>query len=543
MYPLLFLSYSRREVPFVNGLQCYLETSGYEVWLDYHDLVPGKPWLEQILHGISKTDIFLLVVSRASMGSENVDYEWKQALELNKRVILIIFEAVELPKELKACEWIDFRGSFKKAAAQLIAQIASPQAQKEVPPEKGFRAPKIVWITFAISIVVSICSIFTFWTIYVPYYLVPLPYKILKRDFSFSNVQASTVMLPFTLLWSFALFLPFDDVGHEWITLSIFLILLISIVAAPILLIAIKLDGMQRWGKPIASRPRFSKVARGKTKELEQQEFEPVTFTIDSAPEDQRYSRTIVRRLERHGHTYVPCKPSAEYGIVLLSAFKAESCLDPEKQVVYPIIIQKSRVVDPRLKRIQWIDFRRGIRNMRSFCLLFSQPEKMVKALGIVPPGRQTVTPRIVQWISYYLILMSILQFGSVAVLLPQSLLSTIPKIQILQVLAFIFIAISMLLYRSLINRQGKLNSIIYLGFSILFLGVLLFSQALIANSIYSNSSDSSLLAVTDFLLVLSSHMTFGIYFAIVLTYVLGLFAVIIGTIFFWNDLRRWIYH
>ncbi|MEM1252566.1 MAG: toll/interleukin-1 receptor domain-containing protein [Cyanobacteria bacterium P01_H01_bin.21] len=540
MYPFLFLSYSRREVPFVNGLQNHLEKSGYEVWLDYHDLVPGKPWLEQILHGISKTDIFLLVISRASMGSENVDYEWKQALALNKRIILIIFEAIELPEELKACEWIDFRGSFKKAATQLITQIASPQVQKNVPPEKGFKAPKIVWITFAISIVISICSIFAFWTLYIPYYLVPLPYKLLKREFSFSNVQASTLMLPFALFWSVALFLPLEDVGHGWVTSSIFFALLASVVAAPALLIAIRLDGVQRWGKPIASRPRFSRLARGKIQKLKQQKFAPVNFTIDAAPEDKRYSRAIIRRLEKHGHTYVPCKPSAEYGIVLLSAFKTESCLDPEKQVVYPIIIQKSEVTDLRLKRIQWIDFRRGIKNMRSFCLLFSQPEKMVKALGIVPPGRQIVTPRIIQWVSYYLVLMAILQFGSILILLPQSLLVTIPKIKILIVSALVFIVLSTLVYRSLVNRRGQFNSIARLWLSILFLGGLLFNQAGIVSAEHNHFTDSSV--ALDFMSGLSWNMTSGIYLAIFVVYLLGLPLTFLGTVLSWHDLRRWLY-
>ena len=540
MYPFLFLSYSRREVPFVNGLQNHLEKSGYEVWLDYHDLVPGKPWLEQILDGISKTDIFLLVVSQASMGSENVDYEWQQALTLKKRIILIIFEAVELPEPLKACEWIDFRSSFKTATTHLIAQIASPQEQDNAPPERGFKAPKIVWITVAISLVISICSIFTFWTIYVPYYLVPLPYKIIKRDFSFSNVQASTMMLPFTLFWSVALFSPFDNAGHGWITLSICLAMLASVVATPALLIAIRLNGIQRWGKPIAARPRFSKLAKGKIKNLKQQQLKPVTFTIDAAPEDKRYSRAIIRRLERYGHTYAPCKTSAEYGIVLLSTFKAESCLDPEKQVVYPIIIQKSQVTDPRLKRIQWIDFRRGIRNMKSFCLLFSQPEKMVKALGIVPPGRQTVTPRIIQWISYYLVLMAILQFGSIVILLPQSLLVTIPKIQILIVSAAVFIALSTLVYQSLVNRRGRFNSITSLWLSILFLGGLLFNQTGIVSAEYNHFTNSSV--ALDFMSGLSLNISSGIYLAIFVVYVLGLPLTFLGTVLSWHDLRRWLY-
>ena len=177
---------------------------------------------------------------------------------------------------------------------------------------------------------------------------------------------------------------------------------------------------------------------------------------------------------------------------------------------------------------------------------LFSQPEKMVKALGIVPPGEQTVTPRIIQWFGYYLILMSILQFGAAAVLLHQSILNSIPSIQILLVLACIFITVSRLLYQSLIHRKGKLNSILYLWLSILFLGGLILSQTGISGTLIPDSEGNNfgglVFTSIDFLLRLSSHMTFGIYIAILAAYIVGLFLTVIGTIFSWNDLRRWLY-
>lgn len=537
MHPPLFLSYSRREVPFVNGLQGHLENSGYEVWLDYHDIIPGSPWLEQIFQGIAKAEIFLLVISQASMASQNVEAEWQKAVALKKRIILIIFEAVELPEPLKRCEWIDFRSSFKTAAATLIAQIANPQVQNEAPPENGFKAPKIVWTTFAISIIISICSIFSFWTVYVPYYLVPLPYKILKRDFSFSNVQTSSVLLPFTLFWSFGFFISFDGTDHEWLSTLFFLVFLVGTLISPIFLILIRLKSIQQWGKPIASRPKFSKLYRPKKEELK-----PITFTIDSAPEDKRYARAIVRNLERHGHHYIVPEKAADVGIVLLSSFKTDSHLDPEKQIVYPVILQKTSVADPRLKRIQWIDFRRGTKNMKSFCFLLSQPEKMVKALGIVPPGRQTVLPKIIQGTSYYLLLMCVFQLGSILTLLPQSLIVSIPNIQFLIFSASIFIAISMLMHQSLITRKGFFNSIAYLWLSLLFLGGLVLTQFVMTAGAYTGNSDQVPSSMPEIMLGFSSNMTFSIHFAIAIIYALGLALVFFGTILSWQDLRRWLY-
>src|SRR5688572_26703919 len=107
----VFISYSRREAPFVDVLLDALEDRGIEVWLDYHCLVPGKAWLEQILSGIDAAEVVLLVVSKASMASKNVEFEYMDALKKKKRLLLIIFEAAPLPSALQSCEWLDFRGS------------------------------------------------------------------------------------------------------------------------------------------------------------------------------------------------------------------------------------------------------------------------------------------------------------------------------------------------------------------------------------------------------------------------------------------------
>src|ERR1044071_9096624 len=134
----VFISYSRRESPFVDVLLGVLEDEGLEVWVDYHSLVPAKPWLDQILKGIRQADVFLLVVSKDSMLSENVRSEYQYALEQRKRIILIIFEAASLPSTLQHCEWIDFHRSFSKKKKELLLHLDHP-AQHSTPPQAGFK--------------------------------------------------------------------------------------------------------------------------------------------------------------------------------------------------------------------------------------------------------------------------------------------------------------------------------------------------------------------------------------------------------------------
>ena len=61
MKPSVFMSYSRREVPFVNNLVDDLENNDYDIWLDYRSMIPGTPWAEQINKGIEDSEVIILV--------------------------------------------------------------------------------------------------------------------------------------------------------------------------------------------------------------------------------------------------------------------------------------------------------------------------------------------------------------------------------------------------------------------------------------------------------------------------------------------------
>ena len=210
MKPNVFISYSRREVSFANSLVDDLEDRDYKVWLDYRDLVPGTTWADQIDKGIAVSDVIVLVVSKASMASEYVEMEWKEVLKQKKRVILAIFEAVDLPDELECLEWVDFRGSYKKALTELIRQINQAEEEEHRAPETGFKIPFVVWLAICLSGFVALFSLGAFWTIFIPLLLIPLPIQILRRNFKFTQVQSMLIMLPFALLMT-TLFVSDED--------------------------------------------------------------------------------------------------------------------------------------------------------------------------------------------------------------------------------------------------------------------------------------------------------------------------------------------
>ena len=70
--PNLFISYSRQCIGFVDDLAHKLQKQGFNLWMDYLNLVPGRPWAEQIEKGLQEADLLLLVVSPESASSHSV---------------------------------------------------------------------------------------------------------------------------------------------------------------------------------------------------------------------------------------------------------------------------------------------------------------------------------------------------------------------------------------------------------------------------------------------------------------------------------------
>jgi hypothetical protein len=514
----IFLSYCRREAPFADSLLDALEDDQFKVWMDYHSLVPGRPWDEQINKGIAEAEIMLVVTSKESLQSKYVKAEWLKALELKKRIILVLFETVDLPPELEVYEWVDFRSSFKKGLKALKERLSQAAPVKPVtsPPQKGFKAPPLVWLSFILSLGSALLSLPVLWTLYIPYHLIPLPYRILKRDFNIFHVQASLVMLPFALL-----FLAFSYAESAQMDYLLTLIG-IALLLAPILIFLLRSAGMQRWGKPIASLPRFANLY---TPQIENPQ--PVKFVIEYAPQDKKYAETIISTLKRYGHTQVEASPEAEVAFVLISAFKNSTVYDPEKSVVYPILLQSSDRIDPKLQRIQWIDFRRGLKRVEVLAQLLPEPVRLLKALGISPLGlQQTVLPPIIQILVYFLTVSAIFTVGSWFFFLIQLIFDLSVVVLLTSgLLLGVFVGTMLLTMRALITRQSRLVSLRNFTLSMLLLGLLALGLTLV---VVLNQPE----AMDDLrgLTTLMVHLTYFIGLVIVLPFIIG----------YWQSLRRW---
>jgi hypothetical protein len=406
MKPNLFISYSRRQTPFVDRLADKLEDHGYALWLDYQSLVPARPWSDQIQAGLKNADVLLLVVSKESLVSPHVEPEWRGALEMKKRIILLIFEAVPLPVELQRCEWVDFRARYNRSFKQLMRMLENPVTVADPAPQKGFKASLLFWIALLLSVVVLIGSLPTWWTLFIPYILLPLPWQLFKRNYIFSRVLPALLLLPLILAVTSAIFITegniLNELGRFMGTWSV-----PASLASWTLAGALLTPAMQRRAKPEAARVRFANPLRvGGVKPR------PVQFTIEHAAEDSQYAKDLRRGLERYGHRLAGAGETPEAIFVLVSAYKKSSSFDPDRQAVYPIVLQVVDEIDPVLQRIQWINFRKGMHHIDKLAQLLPEPERLLKALAVAPAGRQEVFPFGVNALQYFYLITGILAGG-----------------------------------------------------------------------------------------------------------------------------------
>jgi hypothetical protein len=521
----IFMSYSRRELGFVDDLVSKLEEKGYDVWLDYRVLIPGSPWKEQIDKGLNESDTVLLVVSKASLSSQYVELEWRHFLGMKKRMILLIFEAVDLPNELEKFEWVDFRGSYKKGLRELFSQLEQPIQEEHPVPEAGFKMPLTIWATIILAILVAIISFGAFWTIFIPFVLMPLPYQIFRRSFDFMRVQASLAALPIAL--SIGAFVYIEDIEIVEAISYGFEIGFLSWV----LLAVLRSAPLQRWGKPEATVPKFANPYNPNIMNPE-----PVPFFIDYAPQDSKIADEMSAMLKKYGHPQSDSIQSAKAVMALISRFKNNTEADPVKQVVFPVMIQMNNDLAPKLSKVQWIDFRPGVKGLNRLSQLLPNPTALLKALGMRPVSSLSVYPPMITALIYFIILIAVINIGAVIDYLfftgVTEILDEESVPLLLGVMAgsvFLFAVLSFFMVRSLISRTGLFSNIKTFTAGFIIQGLLVFGIRAFDNFIYDILLDE---AGVD----LGYTFTYlGIWF-----YVIGL--AVLTIIYFRNrlDIKRW---
>ena len=103
-----FISYSRANSDFAVRLAKDLKASGHEVWLDQLDIPTGSRWDDELEKALRTCTTFLIILSPASIKSQNVKDEIGYAIDTGKHILPLMIKQCEVPFRLRRFQYVDF---------------------------------------------------------------------------------------------------------------------------------------------------------------------------------------------------------------------------------------------------------------------------------------------------------------------------------------------------------------------------------------------------------------------------------------------------
>ncbi len=110
----VFISYSRRDIAFARLIREALQENQVDTWIDWDRIPIGEPWWREITEAIEGANVFMLIISRSSLGSQVCRKEIDLALQNHKRIVPILVdeltpqEVAGLAPDLPRFNWIAF---------------------------------------------------------------------------------------------------------------------------------------------------------------------------------------------------------------------------------------------------------------------------------------------------------------------------------------------------------------------------------------------------------------------------------------------------
>jgi len=103
-----FLSYSRINKDFALSLAKELKSAGFPLWIDQLDIPTGARWDDELEKALDACEIFMVILTPASISSENVKDEIGYAIDHGKRILPVLLETSKIPLRLRRFQYVDF---------------------------------------------------------------------------------------------------------------------------------------------------------------------------------------------------------------------------------------------------------------------------------------------------------------------------------------------------------------------------------------------------------------------------------------------------
>ncbi len=125
----VFLSYSRKDLDFIQGFAERLMSNGIDVWWDMASLQGGDDWTDAIPQAIENCDFCIVVLSPNSVQSDWVQKEYTYALGQEKRIVPILFQECKIPFALVNINYIDIQGAKYQKGIDQIVRLSGAKSQ------------------------------------------------------------------------------------------------------------------------------------------------------------------------------------------------------------------------------------------------------------------------------------------------------------------------------------------------------------------------------------------------------------------------------
>ncbi len=125
--PAAFFSYCRKDSGFALRLAEDLKAAGANVWMDQLDIVGGEQWDRAVEAALNNSPRVLVVLSPASVNSNNVLDEISFALRREKTVIPALYRDCDIPLRLERFHQVDFRGDYAHGLNLLLKALGVEQ--------------------------------------------------------------------------------------------------------------------------------------------------------------------------------------------------------------------------------------------------------------------------------------------------------------------------------------------------------------------------------------------------------------------------------
>lgn len=117
--PVAFFSYSREDSEFALRLAADLRAAGASVWIDQLDIEPGQLWDRAVQSALESSPSVLIILSPASVNSDNVMDEINFALDQKKALIPVLYRDCDIPFRVRRFQHLDFRTEYDRMLQEL----------------------------------------------------------------------------------------------------------------------------------------------------------------------------------------------------------------------------------------------------------------------------------------------------------------------------------------------------------------------------------------------------------------------------------------